>query len=391
MEYMTAKEAAGKWKISQRLVQRYCAEGRIAGCRKFGWSWEIPRTATKPEDPRHNDTSMFAPPVSFNGLMPLMNTSFKPGSCRKTIENFSLQEDKDIAIAEYYYFSGQPEKAIRHAKPYMHSSSEHQRLSACLIYAYANLSLSEIQQAKAALSLIHEALSANSSPSIAAEDFIAFTSAVLLHLPLPKEMPPIQSFLTHLPPGLRAFALYVEAHYLYLKGEYGKSVGITEATLEMGASQYPIPAIYLHLIAVMDYMSLKDKEQAERHLLSAWNLAQPDDLIEAFGEHHGLLGGMLEAVIKPQWPEDFKRIIEITYRFSYGWRRIHNPTTGEDVADDLTTTEFAVAMLAARGWTNQEIASHMNISVHTVKHHISTILQKLNIHQRQQLKQYMLK
>ena len=90
-------------------------------------------------------------------------------------------------------------------------------------------------------------------------------------------------------------------------------------------------------------------------------------------------------------PEDFKGIIEITYRFSYGWRRIHNPTTGEDVADDLTTTEFAVAMLAARGWTNQEIASHMKISVHTVKHHISTILQKLNIHQRQQLKQYLLK
>jgi len=36
------------------------------------------------------------------------------------------------------------------------------------------------------------------------------------------------------------------------------------------------------------------------------------------GEHHGLLGGMLEAVIKPKWPEDFKRIIDITYRFSSG-------------------------------------------------------------------------
>ena len=29
-----------------------------------------------------------------------------------------------------------------------------------------------------------------------------------------------------------------------------------------------------------------------------------------------LLGGMLEAVIKPEWPEDFKRIIDIPYRFS---------------------------------------------------------------------------
>lgn len=320
-----------------------------------------------------------------------MNTPFTPGTCKTVIEQFSSKEDKDIAMAEYYYFSGQPEKAIEKAKPYMHSESSAHRLSACLIYAYASLHHSETQQSETALSFIHEALAKNTKQFKAAEDFIAFTSAVLLHLPLPDEMPPVETFLSSLPPGIRAFALYVQAHYLYLKGDYGKSTGITEATLEMGASQYPIPAIYLHLIAVMDYMSLKDKEQAETHLLAAWHIAEPDDLIEAFGEHHGLLGGMLEAVIKPQWPDDFKRIIQITYRFSSGWRKIHNPTTGEDVADDLTTTEFAVAMLAARGWTNQEIASHMNISTHTVKHYISIVLQKLGIHQRQQLKQYMLK
>ena len=67
---------------------------------------------------------------------------------------------------------------------------------------------------------------------------------------------------------------------------------------------------------------------AERHLLDAWELAHPDDLIEGFGEHHGLLGGMLEAVIKQKWPEDFKRIIAITYKFSSGWRKIHNPKPG---------------------------------------------------------------
>ena len=45
--------------------------------------------------------------------------------------------------------------------------------------------------------------------------------------------------------------------------------------------------------------------------------------------------------------------------------------TGHDVADDLTTTAFAIAMLAAMGWTSQEIAEHLNISVNTTKNHIS--------------------
>lgn len=39
------------------------------------------------------------------------------------------------------------------------------------------------------------------------------------------------------------------------------------------------------------------------------------------------------------------------------------------MADNLTTTEFAAAMLAAREWTNQEIAAHMKISPNTVKRH----------------------
>ena len=200
----------------------------------------------------------------------------------------------------------------------------------------------------------------------------------------------MQKVLPMLPSGLRAFALYVLAHYLYLKEDYSRSVGIVEATLAMGGEEYPIPAIYLHLVAVMDYMSLREREKAEYHMLAAWEKAKPDDLIEGLGEHHGLLGGMLEAVIKPKWPEDFKRIIDITYRFSSGWRRVHNPITGHDVADDLSTTEFAVAMLTARGWTQQEIAEHLNISVNTVKTHLTQVKKKLNVKNRKDLKKYML-
>ncbi len=138
-------------------------------------------------------------------------------------------------------------------------------------------------------------------------------------------------------------------------------------------------------------MSLKQPDRAEVHLLTAWEIARPDDLIEGFGEHHGLLDAMLEAAIKPKWPKDFKRIIDITYRFSSGWRRVHNPITGHDVADDLTTTEFSMAMLAARSWTNQEIAEHLNVSANTVKSHVSEAMRKLNVETRKELKQYMLR
>ncbi len=400
--FLSLREAAEKWGVSERRINQYCTEGRIPGVQRIGKAWAIPTDAEKPGDPRRirrqgNPASVQAAPgglLDHTNLMPLMNTAFAPGHCREAVEAMAAGPQRDIAMAEYYYFSGRPEEAAKEVESYLTSSNMGARLSACLIYAYSNLSIGQIPRARFALGELNASLAAagEQSPQFrAASAFIASTGAVLLHLPLPVEMPEVESFLPMLPPGLRAFALYVQAHYLYLKEEYEHSSGIVEATLAMGAANYPIPAIYLHLVAVMDYMSLKQPDRAEAHLLTAWEIARPDDLIEGFGEHHGLLGAMLEAVIKPKWPEDFKRIIDITYRFSSGWRRVHNPMTGHDVADDLTTTEFAIAMLAARGWTTQEIAKHLNISVNTVKSHISKAMKKLNVKTRKELKQYILR
>ena len=398
MEYRTVRETAEQWNLSPRTVQQLCAQGRVPGAVKFGKSWAVPAGADKPEDPRAvrnwaETAGSTAELLDSDNLMPLMNTPFPHGCCRETVEGMEGLR-RDIAWAEYHYFTGRPEAAAKAAEGCLASPDLAARLSDCLIYAYANLSLGDIPRARFALGELKASLSAAGvkSPQFrAASAFVAVAGAVLLHLPLPEGLPPVGDFLPFLPPGLRAFALYVQAHSLYLKGEYGLSAGMVEATLAMGAAAYPIPAIYLHLVAVMSYMSLKQTEQAKSHLLSAWEIARPDDLIEGFGEHHGLLGGMLEAVLKPGWPEDFKRIIDITYRFSAGWRRVHNPVTGHDVADDLTTTEFAASMLAARGWTNQEIADHMGISVNTVKRYLSVAMEKLHICRRQDLKQYMLR
>lgn len=398
MEYITVQETADKWNVSERLVQKYCVQGRIDGVKKFGRSWGIPIDAVKPSDLRKNendgtDENLKRQIVLNTDVMPLMNTPFEPGHCMDFISRMPDGPKKNIAIAEYHYFSGHPEEAAHETSAFLTHEERDIRLSACLIYAYSNLSIGNINHAQYALDEVKNMLAtAQQSPGMKATlSFVSATAAVLLHLPLPEQLPSVQEYLQFLPTGIRMFALYVNAHYLYLQKEYQKSLGIVEATLAMQHEQYPIPVIYLHLVAVMNYMSLKQTEKAREHLLEAWEIARPDDLIEGFGEHHGLLGGMLESVIKKEYPEDFKRIIAITYRFSAGWRKIHNPYTGHDVADNLTTTEFAVAMLAARGWTNGEIGDHMNISVNTVKSYISTVLQKLNITSRKELKKYMLR
>jgi hypothetical protein len=52
MEYITAKEAAEKWGISQRRVQVLCGQNRVNGANRLGWAWAIPENARKPRDSR---------------------------------------------------------------------------------------------------------------------------------------------------------------------------------------------------------------------------------------------------------------------------------------------------------------------------------------------------
>ena len=52
MEYMSAPQAAEKWGISERRVQKLCEENRILGASKLGYMWLIPKDAEKPADAR---------------------------------------------------------------------------------------------------------------------------------------------------------------------------------------------------------------------------------------------------------------------------------------------------------------------------------------------------
>ena len=47
MEYLTVRETARKWNLSDRMVQQFCIAGRIPGAQKFGNSWAIPAASPR--------------------------------------------------------------------------------------------------------------------------------------------------------------------------------------------------------------------------------------------------------------------------------------------------------------------------------------------------------
>ena len=141
-------------------------------------------------------------------------------------------------------------------------------------------------------------------------------------------------------------------------------------------------------MVAMCKIKLKETEEAKEAFMTAWDTAKPDGLLEVFIEHHGLLQGVMESCLKKAEPEAYKALTKGIISFSRGWMKMHNQESDWVVTDALTPQEFAIAMLACRDWSNQEIADCMGLSVNTVKHIISDILATLHVNSRKELLQF---
>jgi hypothetical protein len=52
MDYVTPKDKANQWGLTQRRVEVLCDKGRIPGAYRLGRVWAIPKDAEKPMDGR---------------------------------------------------------------------------------------------------------------------------------------------------------------------------------------------------------------------------------------------------------------------------------------------------------------------------------------------------
>ncbi len=174
-----------------------------------------------------------------------------------------------MTYCEYYYFTGEHDKAVDLAELYLSHPDPVLRLSACLIYTFANLSLNRINSATGGLKSLKE----NLDQILKKEDNRKTTAFAILQ-PLPhkrsfifqSEMFLLCQTISELPVGMRLWGGYILAHNSYLSQEYEKSLGIVHACLMLSTDVYPIAMIYLNLMGAMDAMNLRKQELTDNIL-----------------------------------------------------------------------------------------------------------------------------
>jgi len=94
--YITAKQAAEKWGISDRRVRILCSQGKIPGAYQEGRAWKIPYDAVKPSDERYKNKE---------SLIPILEDKLKVLKKRRPLTEGELERLNEEFLTEYTYNS----------------------------------------------------------------------------------------------------------------------------------------------------------------------------------------------------------------------------------------------------------------------------------------------
>lgn len=94
--YISVKETASKWNISERRVRTLCAEGKIEGAFREGRIWRIPAGASKPTDGRYKKAY---------AIIPQIEEKLEKLKSRRPLTQGELERLNEEFLTEYTYNS----------------------------------------------------------------------------------------------------------------------------------------------------------------------------------------------------------------------------------------------------------------------------------------------
>ncbi len=387
MTFESAQNAAARLGVTIRAVQKWAKEGRIPYAYKEGQDWKIPVSAERPDAERFAEERYHEP-------MPIVHV-FPPGKAREYVESIEDPHDRAMALCEYHYMRGEFKECTVIAEPYMDSENPVLRSTSALFCMFSNLCRGHMVKTHYAASVIRKALeevmSGNYPKETSASCLLcAKFLKVQLHLPL-DDLKKMELQMRYLDEGVRLMACYLLAHIAYLEKDYERALGIAETALAFASEDILVPQIYLSIVAAMALMNLMRVNDAREALRYAWRAAERDGFFVPFVEHYSLLQGMVEKEFKNDYPQELEKIRQVAKEFNESWYKVYNEKSNYKVAENLTSTEFTVAMLYSRNWRAKEIAAHMELSERTIMNYITLIYDKLQINSKKELCGFMLR
>lgn len=389
MKYETAKQVSERLGVTVRTVQKWACTGKIPGAYKLGKTWLIPAGVLleNSQDVKYENVI-----CENKNPIPLLNASFEPGKCLEYINSIEDDKEKNLLMSEYFYEKGKYIDSEKIQLAFFASLYEMHEMSELFQYVFISKNHEKYVENNKWDTVLHSKI--EKTILILESKYNKAVCCVFKNIfgsfwpGYVSNIPALEEYIKYLPEGLKLFGYYLISQKAYQNGEYEKGAVIAEVGIISVLEMYPVPLVYAHIIAAVNLVNLFNVKQAKEHLIEAWNIAREDGIVQPFGEHYGVLMGLIEAVFKKREPEIYKKIIEI-YSF-FGKLVCCKAKKSENSfnVDELTHLEYIIAMMFSKNWKIKEIADQIDMSARTVKSYLQSVYQKMGINSRKELKEY---
>ncbi len=412
MDHITIKEAAEQWKLSPRRLQDLCKSGQIEGATRWGRTWMIPKTAVLPADRRRKNTipddGLPHRPMPrkspFLDMTPLYHT---PGTAQQVIDGLKDHpEAQQLMLAQFSFSQGNVDMLYDRIQYFLSAHSGfYSVVGAGMLLALCAMYRGDLQLWSEALQHICEAPCKNEEErEIIALSVAAVGSAVhntddypdwfrvgdFSHLP-PDSYPAARVFYIKY---LMISAFELAAGNIELDGVNGLGLMrtlphiILPMIAQAMAEKTVIPEIYLRILCAVAYHNIGNEQAAIEQLDRAIALCIPDRLYGILAEHRRQLDYLLDERLAAAGKEHLRAVRELHKQLRVGWTKLHNTLLNKKVNLHLSTREQEVSRLAVFGYTNQQIADQLHISLASVKQALRLAMDKTGATTRQMLVEF---
>lgn len=178
--------------------------------------------------------------------------------------------------------------------------------------------------------------------------------------------------------------------FLLEQEKYAQLIGAARAMFPHGIQMECYQDVYIILKTAMALFRSGDSAKAAEMVGAAIRMALPDRLFTPLIYHSHFLGKMVIDGIAREFPDQSAKFEMERKRFQSAYAEVFFGLPPDELPGDLTPREREVALLAARGLRNSEIANKLTVSENTVRFHLRAVFQKLDIDRRARLAEKLL-
>lgn len=414
MEYRKVSEIAQKWNMSRRRVQDLCRLNLIPGAQRWGRDWMIPENAVRPPDGRSKAgknakeaAAGYVPLLRKSPILLMTDLYSVPGTgdaCVAALHEYP--EAQALMQAELAYIRGQIDEVYRHAREILDARSGfYAMLAGGMLLAMVAMWKGDIKLWNEAHGHFYEAPLKNHvdrdivALAVASTDIEIrdnnkfpdwFARGCFDNLPRDSHPAARVYYIKHLVIFAQECALgSIKPGDMGRLGPMKMLPYIIEPMIsQMVAEKIIVAEVYLRLMAAIVYHQSGDDVRGSAHLDKAIRLCLADGFYTPLVEHRRQLGLFLDDRLALIDPQALKKVKALHKQLHAGWTKLHNAVLDRAVQESLTVREREVARLAAFGLTNQEIATQLSVSTHTVRSLLDSARDKIGADRRIDLALY---